>query len=67
MPGKLSDAQYQQRARDAQKNREQQRRDDLRHLLEDPAGRRVFYWLVRGDPSDDRPAELLGRLESEVF
>lgn len=44
--GHLSDAQYQNRVREIEKRRERQRVDDLRKLLKDPAGRRVFYYII---------------------
>lgn len=45
-PGKLSDAQYQDRLRQAQRERERDLADDLERLLAGEWGRRLAYWLV---------------------
>jgi hypothetical protein len=65
--GKLSDPQYQERRRQSQRRRERQRHDDLCALMGQEWGRRLVYWLIWGDPCDQRPSEYLGRLTSDVF
>lgn len=44
--GKLSDAQYQDRVRKVQKERERQVTDDLLELVRHEWGRRLAYWLI---------------------
>lgn len=55
--GQLSDAQTQDRLRNAIAQRERQRKDDLRSLMSQPSGRRVVYGLIFG----------AGRLQSLSF
>jgi len=65
--GNLSNEQYQERVRQANKQRDRQRDDDLRELMKQAWGRRLVYWLVFGDPSTERPKEFVGRLNTSVF
>jgi len=55
--GKLSDKQFQARARDVERRLMRQRDDDLRELMSAQYGRRVAVWIIYE----------LGRLQDESF